>query len=287
MAESRPFTVALTGAAGCLGQHLLRQAPAGWRVVAFWRKTPVAWPTARQVDLADAAATRAAFAELRPDLVLHTAAGMTDFARDLVGAGANVAAAAAAVGARLITCSTDCVFDGEHAPYAETAAPSPIFPYGVAKADLERLVAAAVPDATIARLPLIVSLDPPSRSNAWVDDKLRAGQPVTLFVDELRCPAAAADLAAQLWEIAALPRAAAAGVWHLAGPEALSRYSIGLLLARAHGADPALLRPALNRELKDRRPRDLRMSTARADAALRARVRPLAEALCGPPPRTA
>src|SRR5438105_2939818 len=81
----------------------------------------------------------------------------------------------------------------------------------------EELVRERLPRAAIIRTSLIVRAHPPDGGSAWVLGGLRRGEPVRLFVDELRCPIAVEDLAAQLWEIAALPAEARAGVWHLVG----------------------------------------------------------------------
>jgi dTDP-4-dehydrorhamnose reductase len=105
---------------------------------------------------------------------------------------------------------------------------------------------------------------------------------VRLFTDELRCPIAVQDLAAQIWEIAALPAGESAGVWNLAGPEAVSRYALGLLLARRHGLDARAIISARSASSPTPRPRDLRLITARADRALRTRPRPVSAVLEGP-----
>ncbi len=70
----------------------------------------------------------------------------------------------------------------------------------------------ACPGAAVVRTSLLLRADPPDRTTAWVVDSLRRGEPVRLFTDELRCPIAAADLAAQLWELAALTPGEHAGV---------------------------------------------------------------------------
>jgi len=102
---------------------------------------------------------------------------------------------------------------------------------------------------------------------------------VRLFVDELRCPIGVEDLAGELWEIAALPEDARGGVWHLVGPEALSRYALGVLVARRHGADADAIVPARSRGVGLPRPRDLRLLTTRADRELRTRPRAISEVL--------
>ncbi len=183
------------------------------------------------------------------------------------------------MGAGMVHVSTDMVFDGERAPYSEDDPPAPLTGYGRSKAEAEEIVRRTLPGAAVVRTSLILRADPPDRTTGWVLDGLRSGAPVRLFTDELRCPIAADDLAAQLWELASLPADARAGAWHLAGPEALSRYALGLLIAARAGLDPAGITPARLAESPAPRPRDLRLLTGRADRALRTRARPASAVL--------
>jgi dTDP-4-dehydrorhamnose reductase len=178
--------------------------------------------------------------------------------------------------------STDALLDGESPPYDESAEPAPVHDYGRWKARAELHVRGEMPGAAVIRTSLIVRAEPPDRNSAWVVDALRRGDPVRLFTDELRCPVAVEDLAAQLWEIALLPPERRAGVWHLAGPEAVSRYALGVLLALRHGLDPSAIIPALSASAPAPRPRDLRLLTPRADRALRTRARPISAVLFPP-----
>lgn len=270
--------VLITGGAGMLGTALVRAAPEGVEVHATQRATPVpAGARAHPVELSDGARVDALFAAVRPDGVIHTAYGKIDLARDIIGATRNVADACGRTGAALVHLSTDVVFDGEHAPYAESDPLSPINEYGRRKAEAERLVRQLAPSAAIVRTSVIVRTDGEDALIA----QLRAGTFPPAFVDELRSAIAAEDLAAQLWEIAALPRERMAGVWHLAGPEAVSRYTLATLLALRHGIRTRIV-PALNRDFTPRRPRDLRLLTPRADRELRTRARPISEALLAP-----
>lgn len=269
--------ILITGGAGLLGTALVRAAPDGIEVHATQRSAPVPdGARAHTVDLADGAAVDALFAAVRPDVVIHTAYG-TDFARDIILATRNVADACGRAGAALVHLSTDQVFDGEHAPYAEADQPAPLLEYGARKAEAERMVRQLAPAAAIVRTSVIVRTD----GEDAVVARLRAGTVPPAFVDELRSAIAAPDLAAQLWEIAALPRGRIAGVWHLAGPEAVSRYTLATLLALCHGIHPKIV-SALNRDFTPRRPRDLRLLTTRADRELRTRARPISEALFAP-----
>src|SRR5581483_11923862 len=109
----RPMRLAITGAAGMLGQDLQAAAKAaGHEVLAFPRA---------ELDITDAAAVTRALADARPDAVVNSAAwtdvdgAESDEAGALAvnGTGAgNVARAAAACGAWTIHVSSNYVFDG-------------------------------------------------------------------------------------------------------------------------------------------------------------------------------
>jgi len=276
--------ILITGGAGLLGSALIRAAPEGVDLHATRRTAPVL-DLAREhaVDLADAAATAALLDAVRPELVIHTAYRQDTPERDVWRATESVVLACRAAGAALIHLSSDVVFDGEHAPYAESAAPAPVHEYGRWKAHAERLVREQLPAAAIVRTSLITRPDPPDTISARVIDSIRdtarGGEPPRLFVDELRCPIGDEDLAAQLWELAAMSPDAQAGFWHLAGPEAVSRYTLGVLVARRHGVDADAIIPTRSRGAGLQRPRDLRLLTTRADCELRIFARPISEVL--------
>lgn len=271
--------VLITGGGGLLGGELIRQAPSGIDLHATRRTSPVEGAESHSVELSDADSVQALWMRLRPDLVIHTAYTQAEGERDVWMATESVVRACRAAGAALVYMSTDALLDGESSPYAESAEPAPVHEYGRWKARAELHVRGEMPDAAVIRTSLIVRAEPPDRNSAWVVDALRRGDPVRLFTDELRCPMAVEDLAAQLWEIALLPPERRGGIWHLAGPEAVSRYALGVLLAVRHGLDPSVITPAPSATAPASRPRDLRLLTTRADAELRTRARPISAVL--------
>jgi dTDP-4-dehydrorhamnose reductase len=118
----------VTGSSGLLGRHLGAVVGAQqWETIA---------PTSRMLDVRDAARVDEQIREWKPRAVVHLAYRGDD-PNVIVDGSANVARAAAAVGARLVHMSTDVVFGGRPTPYTEADAPHPITDYGRWKAEAE------------------------------------------------------------------------------------------------------------------------------------------------------
>jgi dTDP-4-dehydrorhamnose reductase len=253
----------VTGASGYLGRELLRRRP---EAVGASRSEGL------RLDVRDAAAVRAANERLRPAAVIHTAYRQDDRATTYDGAVA-VATAAAAVGARLVHLSSDVIFDGEKgAPYTEEDEPNPVTAYGRDKADAERSVAEAHPGALVVRTSLIYGGTEPGPQ-----EQLAADPEAVFFTDEVRSPVQVGDLADALLELAA---GELAGILHVAGADALSRYDFARLLA----PQPERVRGGLLAESDVVRAADCTLSSARAAALLRTRLRGAREVLERRPP---
>jgi len=273
----------ITGGSGFLGSALARRAASGWETsFTYYRNEPAGLPgVSYRLDLADEAATRRVVDAVRPHVIVHTAMGRSDDEHgEVTSRGARrIAQAACERQAALLHVSSDMVFDGEHAPYDESAPPSPITPYGRAKATAETSVRATCPEAVIARLPLLYSLDPPDPRAAQVLLDLEAGRPVTFFTDEMRCPAEVGSMAEALLAAAArlvqgdpaLPR-----MLHLGGPEVMSRWEFGTSFLEALEVPARGVRAGTLAESGLVRPRDLTLVSRHTPRDLTARLRPWA-----------
>jgi dTDP-4-dehydrorhamnose reductase len=268
------MTLLVVGASGFLGAEVCRQAiAAGQRVVGTYHSAAVGVPgvAARRLDVTDRAAVRALLTEVRPDAVISTPYRYDDWTVTADGA-AHVAYAAAEVGARLVHLSSDALHAGRPEPYGDDEAPSPIFPYGAAKAAAETAVRAIDPGAVLVRTSLIVGEG--SKQIQLCRDALDGR--ATLFTDELRCPVDVADLAAAVLE---LVPSAYAGLLNVAGPDAVSRAQMGLLVARQLGLDPAGLKTTTSAASGLHRPTEVRLDSSRAAGLLRTRLRGVTEIL--------
>jgi len=200
-------------------------------------------------DVTDRSAVFAAFESMRPAAVINVATvlgnaggSVADSWPVIVTGAGNVAAAAAAVGARLVHVSSDALHGGRPEPYTEADAPTPVFPYGAAKAAAEAAVSAVHPSAALVRTSLIVSSGDAalSRHEEGALALARGEASGVLFTDEVRCPVPVDGLARALVELASTDYA---GVINVAGAEALSRHELGVRVARRHGL-PAASVPA-------------------------------------------
>lgn len=249
----------ITGATGHLGRRVAIHAAAqGWTVVGTYLRAPGEHATER-LDIRDRAATIHAVKSINPDIVIHTAAGRdrNDWTANADGA-ANIAVAAQ--GRRLVHVSSDALFSGCEGEYDEDALPDPVNRYGASKAAAETAVKAIAPHAAIVRTSLIIG-----HGEGGHERLTHAG--ATLFTDEIRKPVHVDDLAGALVELAGTGYA---GVLNLAGDDAISRYHLGILVARRDGLDPSTVRAA---EAGPGRPTDVRLTTDRARALLRTRLR--------------
>lgn len=193
--------VLITGAGGQLGRAL-RDAFAGDEVAALGREE---WDVTLPAPAGLAS----------PDLVLHAAA-WTDVdgaEADPQGATAvNVGgtANAAALGAPMVTFSTDYVFDGrKREPYLESDGPGPLSAYGRSKL----LAEAAAGDAWIVRTSWLFG----ETGHNFVRTMLRVGaerDEVAIVGDQRGCPTYVGHLALAVRELVDLDRPR--GVWHVA-----------------------------------------------------------------------
>ena len=192
----------------------------------------------------------------------------------------HVALAAAAAGTRLVHVSSDAVFSGTASSYDETCLPDPVTPYGAAKAAAETSVKGISRGAVIVRTSLIIGDEGDSQHERLVHALACGAAAGVLYTDNVRCPVHVTDLAAALLELAS---SAYAGVCHVAGPDAVSRYELGLLIAARDGLDRAALPAGLCAATDRPGPLDVRLDSNRTQARVATRLRGAREFLAPAP----
>lgn len=258
----------MTGANGLIGNELVRSAEQ------YASKLQARGLSRQEVDLFDKTAVTELYRKERPQLLIHCAA-VAQFplceANPELAQRTNVSVTKHLVQiARdipFVFFSTDLVFDGTKGNYAEEDAPNPLSVYGRTKSEAEDVVRNH-PAHLIVRLSLTGGHSKNGNrgfneemKNAWRD-----GRTLNLFVDEYRCPSTADVVGRAVWD---LIEKHARGTFHLCGPERLSRFEIGQLLARKHPE----LAPRINATSRSTyqgppRPPDTSMNCAKARALL-------------------
>jgi dTDP-4-dehydrorhamnose reductase len=259
-------------------------------VVAAEHATPAPPGLARvPLDLEAPASIEAAIEAARPDAVVHSAA-MADAdacerdperaRRVNVDASAVLASACRRRGIRVVALSTDLVFAGDRGLVDEAETPRPILAYGRSKLEGERALLREAPSAVVLRVALVSGQGHGSRgtateSIAWA---LREGRSLRLFTDQFRTPVDV-DSVADAVERALLR--AGGGVFHVGGPERLSRHALGLRVASVLGLDPGRVEAVRQADapIGLPRPADVSLDSARAARELGFNPRPLDEAI--------
>ena len=167
------------GGGGFVGGNLCTLALRdGWEVHVADAAVRDALPGAawHRIDITDGVAVAGLVGRVKPGAVVDLAAvadiDRAERERDLaravnVDAARSIAAAAAAAGAACVYFSSDAVFAGTAERYAEDDPPAPVNWYGQTKADGEREVRGAHPEAAIVRISLVLGF-PVTDGNSFI-----------------------------------------------------------------------------------------------------------------------
>lgn len=272
--------VLITGASGLLGLNLALRTLAQGHTVTGWsnsRPLPGAPFETETVNLTDLETLPAAISRVKADLIVNCAAlANVDQAekdpalaqRVNAQAPGVIAATSAKLGIAMVHISTDAVFDGTKGDYSEEDTPNPLNAYARSKLDGEKAVAAANPEALIARVVFYGwSLDGNRSLAEFFYNNLSAEKTVKGFTDMFFTPLYVGDLADLLLRSSA---AGLHGLYHVFGANAISKYAFGIALARELNLEETLLSPhsALDSDLEAPRSLNLSMNTQKLQDAL-------------------
>jgi dTDP-4-dehydrorhamnose reductase len=260
-------TILITGSNGLVGRELIRafdKQPQYTVIATSSSPDKIVLPDVAfyQLDITDRKDVVELLSDLRPDVVIHSAAisapDTCETDKELcnrvnIEGTQNVSDACKAIEAKMLFISTDFVFDGETGPYKEEDNPNPVSYYGWSKLEGEKITQ-TLTQWSIVRTVLVygdtVGLN---RSNfvTWVKGALEKGEKIKVVNDQYRTPTYAPDLAygivkATEWLVAGKGNE----IWHISGPQPLiSVYDMALQIATYYKLDSSLIEPIASASL--------------------------------------
>jgi dTDP-4-dehydrorhamnose reductase len=267
-AANNPIWV--TGAAGLIGNCLVRSAPEAGRKVRGLSRG--------ELELTDFKAVEKLFQAERPTAIIHCAAlsrSPVCQANPKLAHQQNVEVttflAELAADIPFLFFSTDLVFDGQKGGYREEDAVNPLSVYAETKVAAERAVLRNGKH-TVIRTSLNGGRSP-TGDRGFNEEMRRAwgrGDALKFFIDEYRCPIAAKETAGATW---ALLQRGATGIHHVAGSERLSRFELGkLMAARCPELNPQYEAASLKAYQGAPRPPDCSLNCSKAQSLLSSRL---------------
>ncbi len=191
-----------------------------------------------KLDLANESSIRRCLVETKPDIIFHCG-GLTD--TDFCEANPNLANRVNCFGTnellkvfngKMIYFSTDYVFDGESAPYNETAQTNPINQYGRTKLIAERKVLEK-PQNLVVRVSGLYGFN---KNNNRFLDRLRSNKVIKASQELLSTPTYIEDLARAVPDFMQM-----SGVLHFSGEQSFSRYEFAEKVVKGLGLSTEVL----------------------------------------------
>lgn len=273
MSPPRPRAILVIGSTGLVGNAVVLAGQPHHNVIGA---SPSVADSNLRVDLRDARSIRRLIHGTDQPLdVVILAAAVSSVAKceadrvatynvNVVGSRA-VVEEATDVGAKVVFVSSDYVF-GDGGPHVESDEPAPMNEYGRQKLEVEGIVLSQ-PANVVVRTCQVFGQDA-RRANYVLAtvDQMVAGDTVHAPLDLFGTPTYVRDLAAEVIDLATRP---ATGVWHVAGPDFVSRLELAQRTARAFGLDAKWIRAAEGSSDEVPRPRMAGLRSNRGRPPLR------------------
>ena len=264
--RDKKLKVLVTGASGFWGwnicSYLSGLKNGNMEILGTWnsKKTEIAGIKTDRMDLKNRKSVDEAVKGFEPDIIVHTAAvsKVKDCEADKPGAQkVNVDAVRSLVElanlfkARLIFFSTDLVYATSDQLHRESDRLVAELYYERTKIEAEEIIRRECYDYVILRTAL--SYGPPAPgARSFINeliDALAASRPVNLFTDQFRTPVSTFDGVKVVEKLCA--SAVRNRTINLGGKEKMSRFEIGMELAKVFGFDKDLIRPLTYRDAKN------------------------------------
>lgn len=230
----------------------------------------------RRLDLTDQAATRDLVADLKPQVIVHSAAerrpdvsekDTTATQKLNVEATKTIAESAKEVGAFVVYISTDYVFDGSSPPYSEGSQTNPLNNYGKSKLEGEKVMLATLGNkCVVLRIPVLYG------QVEFIEES-----PVTILMKSVldqkpakvdhwgvRYPTNTTDVATVVRQIVDkhMQDGSVHGICHWSAPERLTKYEQCVIMAELFEKSHEHLTPDESAPPGAPRPRDTQLDTS-------------------------
>jgi dTDP-4-dehydrorhamnose reductase len=242
----------VTGSSGLLGINLALEAMKSHEVTGVDRGGLASAPfKVIRADLLDPGTVNQILDSARPHWLINCAAladlescdANPDLARRLnTELPGELAKACKARGVSFVHISTDAVFDGQKdGSYVEEDTPNPLGTYAQTKLKGERAVLSANPKAIVARVNFYGWSPTGKRSLAeFFFTNLTNNKSMSGFTDVIFCPMLVNDTARVLTKMLGK---GLMGLYHLVGPQPMSKYQFGVHIARKFGLQESEISP--------------------------------------------
>lgn len=233
--------ILITGASGLLGINLASETMKDHDIIGVDRSKLVNAPfQIVQEDLSDLNSISSLLDAVRPAWLINCAAlADLDVCEEFperakllnTDMPAELARACKKRGISMVHISTDAVFDGQKDGfYTEQDVPNPLNVYAKTKLESEQIVAAENPSAIIARVNFYGWSLSGKRSLAeFFYNNLSSDKSMSGFTDAIFCPMLVNDTARTLVKML---KQGITGLYHLVGPQSMSKYQFGVEIAR-------------------------------------------------------
>ncbi len=270
--KREPRRVVITGSNGLLGQkvtELLSQSQSySLHLTSSQEESvfPADQAPYTRMDITDRSQVTRVIDELQPDTIINTAAitnvDSCETNREAawrvnVNGVENLVHAGKLAGSHIIQLSTDYIFDGKSGPYSEEDRPNPIGYYGRTKLAAENLLRTSNVGHAIVRTMVLYGQARKVKPNfaLWLIRELQEERSVKVVSDQLGSPTFVDDLAYGIVKILELKKS---GIYHISGPDVVSRYDFAREVARVFRLNTKLISAVKTSALNQPAPRPLK-----------------------------
>jgi dTDP-4-dehydrorhamnose reductase len=275
--------VLITGGTGLLGQALIETSDSDTDICATYTGS-YSIPGRKglaylNIDVRDKKAMDDLFHSFGPDVVIHTASiGSPDYAeknRDItweinVTGTKNIAVLCKEAGIRMVYSSSNGIYDGQKAPYAEDDEALPVNYYGQTKLKGEKVVRESGALAAIVRPILMYGWNSPFERQNVVTmalAKLAKGEKVFVYSDVYSKPLFSRSCSEVIWKII---KTGKYEDFNVGGAERLSVYELVVKAAEVFGLDKGMVVPVSQGFFNELvpRPKDTSYDTSKMENVL-------------------